>query len=264
MSNLEHWLQTFTATPPRTVPKDVRYALLHSSSSWRLGMILASVACVVGFVVLFPWELASTLRLDLNSQLGKGQVSQSVFLKKAAGTELSKRRQRVFSVQFDFTDHFGYAQSGHCLTTTEFTPGTPVEVEYHPTDPALARVVGGFFVPGSYWAGIWALTFPALLLFGAWNYQRWGRRRRELLVHGQLAAAVIQQVWTDGSPANDNGWIALQFEVTGTQIQATESVSGAALIEARRLAKTKQPLALLHNVKAPREYIVLNLLPDAY
>jgi len=264
MSELKHWQDALQQLPPRQLPADIRAALLHNRGSWRSATWLAVVLCALGFLVFFPWELQSTLKLDLNAKLARGQVVNSVFLKAAAGANLLKRRQRIYSVEFVYEDAFGYPHTGRCLSVLSLSSGAQVDVEYAADKPELARISGGFFVPGSYWAGLWAMLFPALAVFGIWNYQRVVRRRQRLLTHGHLTPAIIQQLWTDGSPDNDNGWIAIQFDADGAEVQLTESVSGAALSAARDIVRTRGTLTVLHSAEAPRECILLNLLPGAH
>lgn len=249
--------------PPRDVPAPVRKALLVGAGRWHFGMLFAITLCVVGFLVFFPWLLLDEWKLDQSAARAQGEIVSSVFSVRAVGKDLLKRRQNIYRTDFVFYDQLGKRIASQSYTTRTYTAGERVEVEYDITRPLVARTEDGFLVPGHYWAGAWALTFPAFIVFGLWNYRHWRRQRSKLLREGILSIGTIERMWGDrSSPDNDNGWVAFRFEHDGETVQATESVDGKVWARLKRQPQHERKLTILHRIGVPRDCIVLELLSN--
>lgn len=260
MASLADLRTFFAQPPPRQVTASVRTHLLSGARRWQWVMMAATVACAIGFLIFFPWRLADTLQVDFDGQSGYGEVRQSVFVKIAVGKHIFMRRKRLFSTSVVYIDHLGTSQVAYCLTTRQHKPGERVAIEFSRSYPQIARTTNGFFVSGGYWAGLWAMLFPLLVVFGAWNYHRWRWQRNRLLVHGVLTEGVVEQLWTDGSPDKNNGWVAFRFDVDGHRIQVTETTNGVGLQRARQTARNNGHLTVLYTRSAPRDCLVLEFI----
>lgn len=257
--------RTITASlgepPPRQVPAPVARTLLSGTRAWQRGIAIAAVLCVAGFAALFPWALFEEFDLDRRAVAAEGQVTRVVFSGRAVGANLLDRRQRIYRVEFSYIGPLGQRHSAASLAISSPNPGDRIDIEYDPEYPAVARVRGGFLVAGHYWAGLWACLLPAFLVFGLWNYRYWKRQRHRLLSDGRLTEGRIQQIWGDGSPRNDTGWVAFSFEADGELVQKTEAVDGAVWSTLRDRVRSTRMVTVLYREALPRDCIVLELLP---
>ncbi|NKC15462.1 MAG: hypothetical protein GKR94_25685 [Gammaproteobacteria bacterium] len=251
----------FSQAPPRQFPPEIERALLRADGAWRFGSAVAAIVGTLGFVLFLPLSLVDTFRLDINAVRTSAEVVSSVYQQRAVANHAFMRRKKLFLVTFSYTDHDGRRQRAQSLAARDLRPGEKVEVEYHNDTTGLARVAGGFFVPGGYWAGVWAMIFPALAIFGRWNFRRWRQRRGHLLKFGLLAAGRIEQLWQHGPRDGGTGWVALRFSAAGNSVQHTQSVDGPALEAARSLARGDGRLTVLYDERLPRHCIVLELNP---
>jgi hypothetical protein len=259
--NTRSWKQIFNQPPPRCIPAAVEGAVLSGSRQWGWVVAGATVACVLGFALIFPVTLYETLRLDLKGASGWGEVTRSEYATRAVGTHAFMRRQKLYLTSFGYADQQGDWQQATCYTVGPVALNKRVSVEYLPGESSIARIDGGFFVPGGYWAGLWSFLFVVLAFFGIWNFRVWHRRRLRLLHYGVLGQGVIEQLWTDGSPNDGGGWAAIHFDADDRLVQITENLNSAGIRIARNIAKARGHLSILYDARSPRECIVLDLLP---
>lgn len=260
MTTLEQWQGLIDQPAPRTLPEAVARSLAASARRWRLTTIGAVLACGLGFMMLFPTALLTTLELDLRAQETRGLVTDSRFSKVAVGEHAFMRKKRIYRVEFQFLDSNGLRYSASALTTRQMRAGERVDVEYLPGRPAAARFTGAFLVPGGYWAGLWASMFPVLALFGIWNFRRTQHKKRALLVHGEVTPGIVEQVWQDGAPDRNNGWVAVRFMAGRRPVQVTHTTDADGLARARRAIRYDNYVTVIYDHQAPRECVVIELL----
>lgn len=260
MATLDQWQGLIDQPAPRTLPEGIARWLAASARRWRLTTIGAVLACALGFMVLFPAALVTTLELDLRASETRGVVVGSRFSRVAVGEHAFMRKTRVYSVEFQFVDANGLRYSASALTTRRMQVGERVDVEYLPEWPEAARFMGAFLVPGSYWAGLWALMFPALALFGIWNFRRTQHKKRALLIHGEVAPGIVEQVWKDGAPDRNNGWVAVRFMAGARPMQITHTTDGDGLKHAHRALRFDNYVTVIYDKRVPRECVVIELL----
>ncbi|MEM7405148.1 MAG: hypothetical protein AAF458_07625 [Pseudomonadota bacterium] len=259
-TELQSWRERLGEPPREAVAAQLRGYWRHDNRRWRNVTIIGVFLCALAFIIAFPWPLLATMELDWRGETTEGLVVASRFQHRGLGPHMFMRKRSIYGTRFRYRDASGTVRDGFNLDTREWSAGERVTVEYL-GDGSAARIEGGFFVSGGYWAGIWTCLFPGLALFGVWNYRRSVNRHRDLVRFGKLAMADIEQIWIDGSPDRANGWVALRLDTPAGGIQLTQSLQGNALQRAQTLIKAGRRVVVLHHANQPRECILLDLLP---
>lgn len=260
MARARDWDTLLRQEPPRVVPNTLRALVLRGERRWQVSLVVLAVICGYLVAVFFPWPIVDDIRLDLGATEGEGVVLESVYAKRTLGDGAIQRRRLVFLVTFRFEDDRGREHVASSLFFGHVPPGTEVAVEFLPSNPDLARIKDGFFVPGGLWEVFWNVTFVALPLLGFWNYRRWRRRRLALLVDGVLTPGTIERVWRDQPHDHSRGWIEVDYVAAGTPLRLSQMVERETYRRACALVARELPVRVLYAAHAPREHLVVELL----
>ena len=255
------WDALLRQAPPRTVPPGLRARALHGERHWQVSLALTAVVCALLAAAFFPWAIADDVRLDLGATATRGEVIDSVYANRTLGDNVLMRKRLVFEVRFRFEDGRAHEYEAASLFLRHLAPGTSVDVEFLPSNPAVARLREGFLVVGGLWEASWSLAFLAPPLFGLWNYRRWRRRRLALLVHGLPTPGVIARAWRDDPDDETRGWIALRYATPDGPVRLDKMVEAEVYRRARAIFEREAPVKVLYAPEAPREHIVIELMP---
>lgn len=261
MTGARDWDAFLRQTPPRTVPPGLRVRALHGERGWQVSLALAAVVCALLAAAFFPWAIVDDVRLDLGATEARGAVIESVYANRTLGDNVVMRKQLVFQVRFRFEDGRAHEYEATSLFLGHLAPETVVDVEFLPSNPAVARLRDGFLVAGGLWEASWSLAFLAPPLFGLWNYRRWRRRRLALLVHGLPTPGVIARAWRDDPDDETRGWIELRYAAPDGDVRLDKMVEEEVYRRADAIVEHATPVRVLYAPQAPREHIVIELMP---
>jgi len=257
----QDWHALLRQAPPRSVPETLRAVALNGARRWQVSLVGIGIFCTVIVALLFPWPIIYDIRLDFGGIAGRGVVLSSVYAKRTYGDDIVVRKQLVFSVRIRFSDAQAREHEATSLVLGYVKPGTAVDIEYLPSSPTVARLIGGFFVPGGLWEVLWGLAFLAPPLFGVWNYRRWRRSRLALLTNGISVEGHIDNVWRAPPEDDTSGRIAVSYRAGGVPCQHSMPVGREIYRRASALFDSQRPVHVLHAPDAPREYVVVELMP---
>jgi hypothetical protein len=243
MDKTQDWQALIRQDPPRKVPASVRAAALHGARRRQLSLAAGVIVCAVIFAISFPWVIIDDILLDVGAVDADGVVIASERSGRSIGDGVYLRNMKVYQVRF-----------------REMPPAEPVTVEYLPNRPSLARIKGGFFVPGGYWEVAWAAIFIVLPLIGIWTYRDWRRRRLALLVNGEFAPGRIERVWRDQHDEDTQGCIEVAYEAPNGVVRLRRTVEQDVYRRAREIFRAEVPVRVLHDRRAAHEHIVLELM----
>ncbi len=255
------WGALLRQAPPRTVPHGLRARALLGERGWQVSLVVTAVVCALLAAAFFPWAIVDDIRLDLGGTAARGVVIESVYANRTLGDNVVMRKRLVFQVRFRFEDGRAQEYEATSLFLRHLASGTAVDIEFLPSNPAVARVRDGFFVAGGLWEVLWSFVFVAPPLFGLWNYRRWRRRRLALLVHGLPTPGVIARAWRDDPDDETRGWIALRYAAPDGPVQLDKMVEEDVYRRARAISEREAPVRVLYAPLAPREHIVIELMP---
>lgn len=261
MVGTRDWDALLRQAPPRSVPDGLRARALHGERHWQVSLVLTAIVCALLAAAFFPWAIVDDIRLDLGGTAARGVVIDSVYANRTLGDNVVLRKRLVFQVRFRFEDGRAREYEATCLFLGRLAPGTVVDIAFLASDPTVARVRDGFFVPGGLWEVLWSLAFSAPPLFGLWNYRRWRRRRLALLVHGLPASGVIVRAWRDDADDETRGWIVLRYATPDGPVRLDKMVEEEVYRRARAIVEREAPMRLLYAPQAPREPLVVELMP---
>ena len=254
------WDEFLRQEPPRAVPDPLRAFALRGERKWQLGLLFGAIICAPIVAVFFPWSIVDEIRLDLSGMAAQGVVLESVYAKRTIGDDIVLSKRLVFQVRFQFDDDEARQYQATSLFFGNLAPGTEVDVEFLPSNPAVARVRGGFFVPGGLWEVLWSAMLIALPLFGLWNYRRWRRSRLALLMYGVHVPGRIERVWHERPEDDTGGWIEVVYQAQGSPVRHSQMVEGEIYRRACVIVEGRLPVRILHAPHALREHIVLELM----
>lgn len=257
----QDWDALLRQAPPRTVPHGIRARALSGERGWQVSLAVTAVVCALLAAAFFPWAIVDDIRLDLGAFDTRGVVIESVYANRTLGDNVVMRKRLVFQVRFRFENDRAQEYEAASLFLRHLAPGTAVDIEFLPSNPAVARLRDGFFVAGGLWEALWSFAFIAPPLFGLWNYRRWRRRRLALLVHGLPAVGVIARAWRDDPDDETRGWIALRYATPGGPVRLDKMVEEEVYRRARAILEREAPVRVLYAPQAPREPIVVELMP---
>jgi|GEM_PF-5809845 len=260
MTTTHDWIAFWRLTPPRTVPEALRAVALRGARRWQAS-ILAGVA-ISGLIVAaaFPWAIERDIRLDLAGVPGHGEVLKSVYANRTVGDNSGVPKRLVFRVAFRFVDEAGREHQSESLRFGHLEPGTSVAIDYLPADPSVARVSDGFFVAGGLWEAWWGGIFVLIPVIGIWNYRRWRRRRLRLLIHGIAASGTIARTW-QGEDEDPRCWVEVNYSAQGAPVRHSLTVERDIYRRAQAMRADGRPVHVLHDPYAPREHVVLEMMP---
>lgn len=256
----QEWDALLRQEPPRVVPRSLRARALRGERRWQVSLAVVAITCTVFAVAFFPWPITDDIRLDLGAATGKGVVLGSVYANRTVGDDVVLRKSLVFRVRFRFDDGRAREYEAASLFLGHLAPGTEIEVEFLPSNPAVARVKDGFFVPGGLWEVWWSVAFFVPPLFGFWRYRRWRGHRLALLTHGVPAPGVIERVWQDDPQNEARGWIELSYPAEGGTVRLSQTAEGETYRRACAIVEDQLPVRVLHAPHAPRQHLVLELV----
>ncbi|MDP6404470.1 MAG: hypothetical protein QF797_04625, partial [Alphaproteobacteria bacterium] len=260
MSSTQDWDALLCQEPPRVVPSSLRAVALRGERHWQVSLVFLAVVCALVAAVFFPWSIADDVRLDLGGTSGRGVVLDSVYANQTIGDDAVLRKRLVFRVNFRFEDARAREYEATSLFFGYLKPGTEVEVEYLPSNPALARVRDGFFVPGGLWEVWLSVMFLAVPLFGVWNLRCWRGRRLALLIHGVQVPGCIERGWREQPQDHSRGWIEMTYTAQDRPIRVSEMVEREAYERSCVIVEGQLPVRVLHVPHAPHQHIVLELM----
>jgi len=254
------WEAFSSQLPPRAVPEPLRALALKGERKWQTTLALSAVICAFLTVIFFPFEIIDDLRLDVSGEEAQGIVIDSWFGDRTLGDNVLMPKRLIFKVRFRFSNNQIPEHEATSLFTGYVKPGTEIDVEYLPSNPAVARAKDGYFVPGGLWGLLWSIMFAALPFFGVWNYRRWRRNRLALLVDGKQVQGFINRVWRERPEDESCGWIELKYTADDIEILISEMVEGEIYLRACTVFETRRPVQLLYSARMPHEYIVPELM----
>jgi Protein of unknown function (DUF3592) len=246
--------------PPRAIPDSMRSSVLRGRARFRIGLMIGTIACAIMAAVFFPWSIVRDVRLNIFGIPTQGVVTESFHAGRTVGDNIVMRRQQVFVVRFRFKDQRLRDQLAGCLMDRYLPPGTKVDIEFLPSNPHLARIKGGFFVPGGLLELIWGAMFGVLPLFGFWSYTRWCRSRLKLLSHGVCVPGQILRAWREDPKDETRGWIEVSFEAIGGPVRLSQMVESKAYLRACDIIERSSAVRILHAQRSPREHLILELM----
>jgi hypothetical protein len=255
-----NWDALLRQEPPRVVPAPLRAVALRGERRWQWSLVLGAIICVPFVAAFFPWLIVDDIRLDLGGMAGRGVVVESEYAKRTIGDDSTLSKRLVFQVRFRFDDLQAREHEASSLFFRYLEPRAEVDVEFLPSDPTVARVKDGFFVPGGLWEVLWSAMFIALPLIAVWNYRRWRKGRLALLIHGEQVPGYIERVWRDQPEDDTRGWIEVSYPARDGPFRLSQAVEGEIYRRACAIVEGQLPVRVLHAPQAPREHVVLELM----
>ena len=246
--------------PPRQVPDTLRNVALRGQWQFVTGIAVGTVICVIIFLAFFPWSITKAVRLSLSGVSAQGTVIESFYGNRTIGDNIIVRKRPVFWVRFSFVDAGGVERRAASMFARHVAANTRVQLTYLPTNPKIAKLDGGFFVPGGLLEVFWAsmfLVFPAL---GFWNYVRWRRNRLQLLSHGVCVEGQLERVWQEDPNDETRGWIEVSYTTHEGPFRHSQVVEDRIFRHASTIIQQRTTINILYAPKFPRRHIIVDLM----
>ena len=247
-------------SPPRKIERPMRHVALRGQGQFFIGLIVGTVVCTVIFLVFFPWSITKAIRLSLAGTSAQGAVIESFYGNRTIGDNVILRKRPVFWVRFKFVDAEGHERLAASMYSKHLAAGTPVQLEYLPADPKVAKLVGGFFVPGGLFEVFWASIFLVFPAIGYWNFLRWRRNRLGLFSHGVCVQGQLERVWREDPKDETRGWIEISYVTDEGAFRQSQVVEDQIFKRAHALIQETTNIRVLYSPNAPREHLVVELI----
>ena len=258
---IEHDMDVFLDNaPPRLVPPAIRDVALRGHRQFVIGMIVATVVCAVIFLAFFPWSITKAIRLGLGGVAAQGTVIESFYGNRTVGDNIIVRKRPVFWVRFRFRDAEGLERRAASMFDRHLAPATRVQLTYLPADPKIAKLEGGFFVPGGLLEVFWASIFLVFPLVGFWNYSRWCRKRLELFSHGICVQGRLERVWREDPKDETRGWIEISYATDEGAFRQSQVVEDRVFRRANAIIQENPNIRILYAPRSPSQHIIVELL----
>lgn len=246
--------------PPRQVPHTLRDVALRGQWQFVTGIAVGTIICAIIFVAFFPWSISKAVRLSLWGIPAQGKVVESFYGNRTIGDNIIVRKRQIFWVRFNFIDAAGAERRAASMFDKHLAANTRVRLTYLPTNPKIAKLDGGFFVPGGLLEVFWAsmfLIFPAL---GFWNYLRWRRNRLQLLSHGVCVEGQLERVWREDPKDETRGWIEVSYATPEGPFRHSQVVEDRIFTRASAIIQQRTTISILYAPKFPRRHIIVDLM----
>ena len=248
------------AAPPRRIPSSLREVALRGQIQFVIGLIIGTIVCAVIFFAFFPWSITKAARLSLNGVPAQGTVVESFFGNRTIGDNIVLRKRPVFWVRVKYIDAEGREHLAASMFDEHLAPGKRVQLAYLPTNPKIAKIDGGFFVPGGALEVFWATMFLMFPIVGFWNYFRWRRTRLEIFTRGVCVHGRIERVWREDPKDETRGWIEVSYATEDGTFRHSQAVEERVFKRASAIIQESPNIRVLYAPNSPRQYIIVELL----